>query len=153
MFRDLGRNCRPGSKNRKKQRGKQTGKKGRGDPFGGMGIDIELGDGKGMEDMMMAMMLGEMMSEAQYGNEEDMEEAMAKEFLNMDKTERKEMLQDMTKAERKEFVQMIDKYETKLEKKEAKKKKTQTKEETKKKEESDNDGWETESEEEVDEGK
>ena len=100
MFRDLGRNCRPGAKNRKKGRGKAKGKKGKGDPFGfgGMGgIDIEIGGGKGMEEAMMAMMLGEMMSEAQYGEEEDMEEAMAKEFLNMDKHERKEMLQDMTK--------------------------------------------------------
>ena len=41
-----------------------------------MGIEM---DGGGMEEMMMAMMIGDMMSSG-FGDEADMEEAMAKEF-------------------------------------------------------------------------
>ena len=51
----------------------------------GMAVELDdlLGDkggGAGMEEMMMAMMLGDMMGGGGLGDENDMEEAMAKEF-------------------------------------------------------------------------
>ena len=44
----------------------------------GMGMGMDMNGGE-MEEMMMAMMLGDMMSSG-FGDENDMEEAMAKEF-------------------------------------------------------------------------
>ena len=86
MFRELGRNARPGAGNRRnrgpKTRANKKNKKkvgGMGD-FGGMGMGMGMDmNGGGMEEMMMAMMLGDMMSSG-YGDENEMEEAMAKEF-------------------------------------------------------------------------
>ena len=56
----------------------------------GMGIDMDIGGGgAGMEEMMMAMMMGEMMSGGMgnpYGDEDMiMEEQMAREFSKMSK--------------------------------------------------------------------
>ena len=114
MFRELGRNARPGAGNRRKQapnrgklRNKKNKKKGGGMGDFGMGVELDdlLGDkggGAGMEEMMMAMMIGDMMGGG-LGGENDMEEAMAKEFAQMSKREREEMMEDMSKQERKEF--------------------------------------------------
>ena len=70
------------------------------------------------EQEMMAFMLGGMFADTMMGgmmppgdDEEEMEDQMAKEYLNLSQRERQEMLQSFPKEERLEFVKMISKYE------------------------------------------